>query len=100
MQLLGKVSDFGVVGGFSSALVVNVLNADPDFSKELLERGNKLVVGRLRSDIGIGLTLVSAVVVYLGESLIDKGLSGEPTSGLEPLSCSLRVIGHVLQGFA
>ena len=24
----------------------------------------------------------------------------EPTSGLEPLTCSLRVIGHVLQGFA
>ena len=27
-------------------------------------------------------------------------LFGEPTSGLEPLSCSLRVIGQVLQGFA
>jgi hypothetical protein len=26
--------------------------------------------------------------------------SGEPTSGLEPLTCSLRVIGHVLRGFA
>jgi hypothetical protein len=25
---------------------------------------------------------------------------GEPTSGLEPLSCSLRVIGHVLRGLA
>src|SRR5918998_5800706 len=25
---------------------------------------------------------------------------GEPTSGLEPLSCSLRVIGHMLLGFA
>src|SRR5215217_9744585 len=24
----------------------------------------------------------------------------EPTSGLEPLTCSLRVIGHALQGFA
>ena len=24
----------------------------------------------------------------------------EPTSGLEPLTCSLRVIGHVLQGYA
>src|SRR5918994_3089974 len=24
----------------------------------------------------------------------------EPTSGLEPLTCSLRVCGHVLQGFA
>jgi hypothetical protein len=24
----------------------------------------------------------------------------EPTSGLEPLTCSLRVIHHVLQGFA
>ena len=24
----------------------------------------------------------------------------EPTSGLEPLTCSLRVIGHVLQGVA
>src|SRR5918994_618074 len=27
-------------------------------------------------------------------------LEGEPTSGLEPLSCSLRVIGQVLQGCA
>jgi hypothetical protein len=25
---------------------------------------------------------------------------GEPTSGLEPLTCSLRVIIHALQGFA
>jgi hypothetical protein len=25
---------------------------------------------------------------------------GEPTSGLEPLTCSLRVIGHALQGCA
>jgi hypothetical protein len=25
---------------------------------------------------------------------------GEPASGLEPLTCSLRVIGHVLQGYA
>jgi len=24
----------------------------------------------------------------------------EPTSGLEPLTCSLRMIGHVLQGVA
>jgi hypothetical protein len=27
------------------------------------------------------------------------GISSEPTSGLEPLTCSLRVIIHVLQGF-
>ena len=25
---------------------------------------------------------------------------GEPTSGLEPLTCALRVIGHALQGCA
>ena len=31
---------------------------------------------------------------------LDKPISGEPTSGLEPLYCSLRVIGHALQGFA
>jgi hypothetical protein len=28
------------------------------------------------------------------------GPKREPTSGLEPLTCSLRVIGHVLQGVA
>jgi hypothetical protein len=28
------------------------------------------------------------------------GTKREPTSGLEPLTCSLRVISHVLQGFA
>jgi hypothetical protein len=30
----------------------------------------------------------------------NRGKIGEPTSGLEPLTCSLRVIGHALQGFA
>jgi hypothetical protein len=33
--------------------------------------------------------------IQLGEAEL-----GEPTSGLEPLSCSLRVIIHMLQGFA
>jgi hypothetical protein len=38
----------------------------------------------------------------LGEQIKEepKVERGEPTSGLEPLSCSLRVIIHVLQGFA
>jgi len=38
----------------------------------------------------------------LGEQMKEepKVERGEPTSGLEPLTCSLRVISHVLQGFA
>jgi hypothetical protein len=38
----------------------------------------------------------------LGEQMKEepKVERGEPTSGLEPLTCSLRVCGHVLQGIA
>jgi hypothetical protein len=36
--------------------------------------------------------------IFLQEQYRD--ISREPTSGLEPLTCSLRVIGHTLQGFA
>ena len=39
-----------------------------------------------------GLTLQSIRLIYAG--------SREPASGLEPLSCSLRVIIHALHGFA
>jgi hypothetical protein len=37
---------------------------------------------------------------YLRHAKEDRGKPVEPTSGLEPLTCSLRVIIHVLQRFA
>jgi hypothetical protein len=39
-----------------------------------------------------------SIVFYVLPANLNK--KEEPTSGLEPLTCSLRVIGHVLQGCA
>jgi hypothetical protein len=36
----------------------------------------------------------------LNQVVLQTTIPREPASGLEPLHCSLRVIGHVLQGFA
>jgi hypothetical protein len=62
VQLLGQVSDLGVIRRICSTLVVDVLHTDPDLSEELFEGGDESVVRRLGLLIGVGLVVVRAMI--------------------------------------